>query len=103
MNRREFLESSAAAAYSVGVIGWPWPLAARCPITASRSTTCLFPYRIFKLPTDGRDHLQIAHLIVGPTPHVHQAVSAVQEFVSRQGAGGFISGVDYCDIPLREA
>ena len=31
MNRREFLESSAAAAAGVGVFGWPRPLAAQMP------------------------------------------------------------------------
>jgi hypothetical protein len=64
----------------------------------------LIPYRVFKLPKDERGRLKIAHVIVGPTQHRDEAVLSVTQFMALNGVTtAVLRGVDYCDIPLREA
>jgi hypothetical protein len=62
----------------------------------------LIPFRRFHLPIDN-SHVKIAKVVVGPTPHVRQALRAVKDFLSVQKKLAGIPQVEYCDIPLREA
>jgi hypothetical protein len=62
----------------------------------------LIPYRRVSLPRNDTGGVSVEHVLVGPTLHPSTAVLSVQNFLSsRQSAPA--RGVEYCNVPLREA
>jgi hypothetical protein len=79
-------------------------LQAEPPVTVEyrEGRSMLIPYRRFQLPTKPGGGLKIERVVVGPTQHYSNAVLSVANFLDSQNSMP-AKGVEYCEIPLREA
>jgi hypothetical protein len=71
------------------------------PLEYREGRSTLVPYLRLALPLRSAGAVDLDHVIIGPTPHVNNAMTAVVQFLSKAGASPR-NGVSYCNIPYRD-
>ncbi len=72
----------------------------KAPIEYREGPSSLVPYMNFQLPETPDGHLDIEHVILGPTPDMRNSMNSLSNYLLRKAASPR-RGLDYCRIPYR--